>query len=330
MAILRYIPLAVIAPMLMTGCYEDFTPDVDTKPVLCLNSMITAGETIEVDVTRTWLYTDIDSWQNHDVDDAVVTVYVNGTAVDDEYRAQEGDRIRIVAESGPYGMAEAEVTVPRRIEIKPIVWNAELTERWSNTRPEWEMNADIRFNLSADITVCDRAEVADYYHYAAAVYYPGMDDDSGMLMGSRVDMYTGQLNYRAEPIFSEHTEVIDAINGSDPDGFTFFTDRQFAGSEYTLHIRYNNMGYNVRSMKYDEQLFDSGIHVVMSTVSGSFYDWENFVWHVNNGAVTDIGSTGLGDAVWGYSNVSTGAGVVAARTISVYRIDLSEFLEKSI
>lgn len=51
MAILRYI-IPILSVFLLTGCYEDFNPEIDTKPVLCLNSLITAGKPIEVDITH--------------------------------------------------------------------------------------------------------------------------------------------------------------------------------------------------------------------------------------------------------------------------------------
>ncbi len=45
MAILkRLYPLLLAA--ILSGCYETFTPDVDTTPVLCLNSLITDRKSV--------------------------------------------------------------------------------------------------------------------------------------------------------------------------------------------------------------------------------------------------------------------------------------------
>lgn len=111
MAILKYI-LLLFAATLLTGCYENFNPEVDTRPVLCLNSIITAGEPIEVKVSRTWLYNDTNAQRDHSVHDATVTILANGKIVGPDYLPAEGDRIGIVAESPTYGCASAEVIVP--------------------------------------------------------------------------------------------------------------------------------------------------------------------------------------------------------------------------
>ena len=72
-----------------------------------MNSLITAGEPIEVSVTRTWIYTDIGAERDHSVKDAKVSIYVNGELRDASYIPQEGDRIRLVAESPGFAPAEA-------------------------------------------------------------------------------------------------------------------------------------------------------------------------------------------------------------------------------
>ena len=92
MAILRYIIPVLLVPF-FSSFYEDFNPDIDTDPVLCLNSLITAGEPIEVRVTHTWRFNDEKSERNHEVADAVVTVFANEKVVGPDYPAKEGDRI---------------------------------------------------------------------------------------------------------------------------------------------------------------------------------------------------------------------------------------------
>ncbi len=57
MAILRYI-LFLLSATILTSCYEEFNPAIDTQPVLCMNALITAGEPIEVEITHTWMFND--------------------------------------------------------------------------------------------------------------------------------------------------------------------------------------------------------------------------------------------------------------------------------
>lgn len=79
----KTLPLALIIPL--AGCYEDFDPHIDSTPVLCLNSLITSGQPVDVSVSRTWLYTDTASERNHAVDDAIVTLYANGMPAGDGF-----------------------------------------------------------------------------------------------------------------------------------------------------------------------------------------------------------------------------------------------------
>jgi hypothetical protein len=58
MAILKHIKTlsALLLITLLTGCYTDFTPDIEVQNKLCLNSVITADEPIILSLTRTYRY----------------------------------------------------------------------------------------------------------------------------------------------------------------------------------------------------------------------------------------------------------------------------------
>ncbi len=68
----------------------------------------------------------------------------------------------------------------------------------------------------------------------------------------------------------------------------------------------------------------------LTTVSESYYKWAVYKWNVDEGITGDLSDIGLTESKWGYSNVSTGAGVVAAQSSAKYTIDLKEFLERTI
>lgn len=53
------------------------------------------------------------------------------------------------------------------------------------------------------------------------------------------------------------------------------------------------------------------------------------MWHRDYGSLEELGNIGLGDPIWGYSNVSTGAGVVAAQSYTTYKLSLRDFLKES-
>ncbi len=124
-------------PLFLAGCYQVFDPKIDTDPVLCLNSLITAGETIYVNISRTWVYSDLAGTEDHSVNDAELQIFVNDILVDSDYIAQEGDHIHIIAHSTKYGDAEAEVTVPYATQISTVDFTPKVTDLWMTNTPGW-------------------------------------------------------------------------------------------------------------------------------------------------------------------------------------------------
>lgn len=320
MAILKKIYLLLL-PLLLSGCYEDFIPDIDTRPVLCLNSLIVAGEPLDISVTRTWAYTDTEAAGDHSVSDAALTIFVNGESRPLDYIPREGDCIRIIADSPTYGSAEAEVTVPVCVPIESLDWDAEVFDCIEWTLPD-ETYDVYRINLKAQMAISDPAATVNYYDFTYDTF-PDTESDEDALK-----FYTGTFIYEAEPIFSEHIGVLDAISGSDSFGFTFFTDRSFSGATYTLNLRFENIACQVARSQADDALPDCGFVFHLNSVSPSYYNWCIYQWNVENGTIGDLNDIGLGDPVWAYSNVSSGAGVVAAIARASYTIPLNESLEK--
>ncbi|MDE6669785.1 MAG: DUF4249 domain-containing protein [Muribaculaceae bacterium] len=330
MAILRRI-IIMSLPVFLTGCFEDFTPDTDIKSVLCLNSLITAGEPIVVQVSHTWLFTDEDKSRDHSVRDAVVSVFVNGDPRDVAYLPQEGDHIRITAESKTYGYAEAEVTVPYAVPIEAVRWKPVLTSILSDDVEGYEMTGHFLFNIKAELDINDSAGTEDYYRFSYLSFNDRANRDNNICSAStsepEVSFDMGTFSYESEPIFSEHIGVFESVMGSSAYGFTFFTDRQFSGSEYTLHIQYTDCEYYVESQQWKPELLNCGYEFTLHTISKSYYDWANYMWQRDDGPLGDISEFGFGDPIWGYSNVSTGAGVVAAQSYLSCRIYLNDFLD---
>lgn len=335
MAVLKYI-LSIFMAVVLTGCYEDFVPKVDIKPVLCVNSLITAGKPIDVDVSRTRLYTD-ECGADCKVADAVVSVYANGTLQGDDYIPQEGDNIRIVVVSDVYGRAEAEVTVPYAVPVKSLRFDPLLLDSWTIVNPDnpgATMAGGLSFNLSVEMEVEDPAATDNYYRLSMLGFnYGGEedDDDAGSSGASDVNFSFGTFKYEAEPIFAEHIGVFESVMGNDSYGFTFFTDRQFSGKSYTLHLLFNNCSYSCSVYgSPNDEVFDCGMIFTLHTVSQSYYNWANYMWQRDEGIIGDIGDIGFGDPMWGYSNVSTGAGVVAAQAWQTYEVNLHDFVENEL
>lgn len=323
MAILKYL-ISLLTAILLTGCYEDFNPEIDTKPVLCLNSLITSGEPIEVKVSRTRMFNDRKGINSCEVSDAKVTVLVNEKIVGSDYIPNEGDKVRIVAESPTYGTAMAEVMVPYATPIGKVKFTPSVTNIWKqDDLPNYEMLADITFNLNIEMDVNDPSEKDNYYHFGYGAFGAATDGSPTLSIG--------QFEYNSEPIFKEHIGVFETIMGNDEDTyFVFFSDRQFPGKTYTLHLNYSGNVFRVNSQEYDESLLECGMTLYLTTVSDSYYNWAVYKWNADEGIIGDLSDLGFAEPKWGYSNVSTGAGVVAAQASAKYTIDLKEFIKTTL
>lgn len=333
MAILRYI-LPILAATLLTGCYEDFSPEIDTRPVLCLNSLITAGEPIEVKVSHTWMFNDEKGKSNHEVTDASITILANERIVGSDYLPREGDKIRIMAESPTYGNAMAEVTVPYATPIGKVKFTPVVTSIWKGDEDffHYEMLADIIFNLNIEMDVNDPAGVDNYYKFKYNWFSPSQHEaDDEFTDGWGTSFSIGKFEYNSEPIFKEHVGVFESVMGNGDDThFDFFTDRQFSGKTYTLHLNFTDNVCKTKAKEYDDSLIECGLNLYLTTVSQSYYNWAVYKWNADEGIIGDLSDIGLAESKWGYSNVSTGAGVVAAQSSSKHTIDLKEFLKTTL
>lgn len=320
----------VFIPLLLTACIEDFTPKIDVEPVLCMNALITAGEPINVSVTHTWLYTDENSEADHSVNDAVLTLIVNGEETSLDYIPVEGDRIRLLAESLTYGRAEAEVIVPYAPQIKSFVYDTQLISSFVEDRV-----AQMRFNIASVMEIQDRRQSDDYYQLTFNSAQNGDDpikpsDTWPWYTGPSNGLIIGSFQYDAEPIFSEHIGVFESIMGGDSFGFTFFTDRRFRGDVYPLNLQFKDCTFYMESESWADDMVDCDIIFTLHAVSKSYYDWANYVWQHNDGPLDELGQIGFAEPLSAYSNVSTNAGVVAAQTTAVITLPLRDFIESVI
>lgn len=79
-----------------------------------------------------------------------------------------------------------------------------------------------------------------------------------------------------------------------------------------------------------ESLLECGVNLYLATVSQSSYYRAVYKWNADEGILGDLSDIGLAESKWGYSNVSTGAGVVAGQSVARHTISLKEFLRTAI
>ncbi len=318
MAILRKIYPFLILPFL-TGCEEVFTPDMPHTPVLCVNSLITTGEPVEAVVSKSRLYTDTSD--KTEVKDADLRIYANGVLQLDSYIPKEGDNIRIVAESPTLGRGEADLSMPMSIKAPTATWETYDVSCWKSDNDV----VSVQFKLKVALRIED-PDGENYYKFSFNSGTQTNENSDNHDASGNYGFEISSLVYKMEPIFSEHIGIFESIMGGDADGFTFFSDRQFSGKSYTLNLQFDNCWFRYPTGEIPE----CKVNLIINSVSPSYYNWANYVWQRDNGTLSDLSDYGLGDPIWGYSNVSSGAGVVAAQSKSVCMIDLTDFILKTI
>ena len=339
MAILKKIyPLAL--PLLLTGCFEDFNPHIDTTPVLCLNSLVKAGQPIEVKISHTWLYTDETGRKDHSVADAMLEIYANGDLVDADYIPKEGDRIRIHASSLKYGEAEAEVTVPIAADITRTDFTTTTDDIWTKYTQGWGLDADIQFDIRMLMDIADRKETDDFHYLTYKTYQPETgilsdtdDDPDAMKRQGRASFnaYLSEGNFDAlDPVFYELTEPFEEIMNGGSAYTTIFSDRLFNGEPKTLTFGFSPCFFKLSGWDGDPEDLSCGWDITLYSISESYYNWLVYTDQATGIIFGDFGDIGMSEPVWGYSNVSSGAGVVAARSSTTVHIDIKDYLKKTL
>lgn len=327
-----------LTQMTLTGCYENFEPDIKSAPVLCMNSAIQADSTFEVSLTRTWRWDEgYRSWMNSEnsvdvtIKDGSVDVYINGQFKEtlrysenpDENkrnpgyfstcRPREGDKIRLTGHSPVYGDAEAEVEIPFRVDIENVEIRPVIRSQYVD-----DYNGVTHYYMGGEgfIKFSDPETATNYYTLIVdeSHWWNMGDDDTSDWSADNVDVYG--IEY-TDPLFTEHMSVFENMT-SDSYGCVMFSDRTISGRSYTLNIGLNNIDYRVRNDASDDEK-KATIKVALNSVSPSYYNYLIAAWEYDLGTNGMLADIGLADRFPGCSNVSTGAGVVAAYASSVYR-----------
>ena len=95
-----------------------------------------------------------------------------------------------------------------------------------------------------------------------------------------------------------------------------------------MNLLFVGCKYHLQTNVCDPDFFDCGKMITLHSVSKSYYDWEYYDMQIDSGILADLTNWGFNDPIWGYSNVSTGAGVVAAESSVSIIVNLKDKLEK--
>ena len=348
MAILNQIShkilLCLVFAIGLSSCFSEFTPDIDRTPVLCMNSSITAGEPLQVNLTRTWRW-DESYKKDISVTDAGIKLYVNGQYVEDlvcrenenipdktnenynqipyiyvaeKYIPASGDEIRLEAVSEKYGTASAVETIPYPVNIEKV--EAIIPKFFSST---YDTKGTIyQFDLNLLVSFTDPADIVNYYQLK--VYDPALIDYE---TGARAYFQWLRIDMSNEPLVTEHVSSFESVV-ADTWGYSFFSDRQISGKNYSFHVSVDNCNFYYNNPDGIPEYENSGLDIELQSLSQNYYNHILSVWEANDGLVGSLGSVGLGEIVPAYSNVSTNAGIVAGKAVSRIQLSIPKLMKQ--
>lgn len=351
MAILnRFIPAALIAASL-TGCMTDFEPPLNDPERICMSTLITADETFEVSLSHTWRYSRDAEWWSNDIQlsDASVEVSINGRHVEtltpraniqgrvtypSTVRPQSGDTVRLRAVCKGYDDALAEVIVPQ-----PVPWGGITPNIDPGTIYSSQLPIGMRPRLSFAATVEDNLPGEDRFTVGISILVP-----QEIATGDTVEYWNGNfgptfwysglrastIDFSREPLFSEHLSALDKALDMSSWGCTFFSDRSFSGLSYPLTLSLQDVYYQWNNPRELPELNKSDVVFTLSHITDAYYDYLVSSWNMDSGYLGSLSEAGLAPSIGYSSNVSTGAGIVAARAVVRDTIDLFPYFEPAI
>lgn len=354
-----YFSLLLILSAMLTGCYEEFDPNIASTPVLCMNSLITPGDSIKVNLSRTWRWNEVDP--KIVITDADVSLFVNdefketmvcelvtdnnddyfGAEVNDhftnsyykvhyayiaDYIPKSGDRIRIEAHDKKYGDASAEVTVPYPVEIDAVETTVHNFNFYTNKfGPDtyWmDLDMLVWFTDPADTdNFFELSSPQKHYFYSDYVGSDDSSDEDSYYEGVDINY----IDFSGEPLFTEHVSALESAI-TETSGYTIFTDRRIKGKSYPLHLKFERVSYECYNPEKNPELGKVGITVTLSHIDRNYYDHVLSVWQANDGIAGSLGSIGFGETVVAYSNVSTKAGVVTAAAPYTVKVPIRDLV----
>ena len=314
----------VLLSFVLSGCEKEINLEhMRPNPKLVLNCLAVQGDTLSVELSRTWFYAD-NKVQDIFVSDADVKLYVNDvfreslaeTTVKYEnpdfdavlykssfYMPAAGDRIRLTASRKGFKNIEAVTEVPRPCAVSDFEFEQESVR---DTSEWWD---DYYIHLSQKNTLCftlhDEPGEENYY-----LIYFRRGDAWGEKDSLRYSWFSFRPDYGSEPVFAVQNSALDQIFGYDGVGGyngLAFSDELFDGKSYRFKIPWEiSLSYTL-STDYNPYKYRCYLY----SISRSYYNYMKTMNDLyESGFVGDLAEIGFAEPVRIYSNVEGGTGIL--------------------
>ncbi len=329
--------LALLPLLVLTACNDLYIPADTNEHTLAILAKCVVGDTVFVKV-RSTISLDDKTIQSVSTDESTYPtekiypyqLLVNGMPVPHDYIVQQGDEIKVTAHDDILGSAYGSCTMPKpchnvKADFKPSLVMVDSIN-YDGSRPTIY---SVKFNGILTVEVTDSPNQHDFYSFGLDSYVDSPVLNDYELPG--FNFYSGFVDLDNEPIFGEHISEFESAFGNRSSNFGCFTDRQFSGNSYKLHIQIENATIFVYPYNIDKKgKEDVGLSINLSTISPDTYKWNCFLWYSNYSLMYEMADAGLAPYMPAFSNVSTGAGIVTAYTPTYIKISLRDLVEEQL
>lgn len=322
----QFLCVSAMCALLFASCEKvvEFDPG-ETTPYVTMVSRPICDSLVDVYLSHSRFFLD-DNNINTQIDDATVTLDINGTTVAGTYVAEQrgSGRYRINATPQPGDTLTLRATVPgyddvvmagTRVPARPQM---EIVDYVIDTSDgylqEWN-NRWYRGNYHFKLKIKIKANSPDEYYVVSIKMSQGIDyDDTSSAHWDVRERYLMETVFTVnDPLVNSQDieDVIDGYDGSFWGDEMLFTSEFFTGGEHEFTIefdRYNNYEY----FQGEEVFLDYAQYPVQITVQSLSKDLYRYMQTTSQQSDLDIL---FGEPVQVHCNIVGGIGIFGARTI---------------
>lgn len=323
--------------LLLLSCEQTINLDhLRPDPKIVLNCVIEAGEPVEANLSRTWFHTD--EKKNTSIPDAEVKLYVNDVFQEqlqfieadpkvlyDEphylsaFVPKPSDRLTLVASATGFAKVQATTQLPPKASVSDIsVLNNETLLHANDTMRVYQVMSSLQ------VTIHDDPAKKNYY----LIYAEEEDVDYwGDVHDTTYYWRSIDLDFSAEPLFTNQVSVLDRILGYDEERASWrmaFSDELINGKAYTIDLSLNPYSYRYRyeyEDGYGPTVRPAKYRIYLHTISSDYYAYLKMLQELRKSSFTDdLAEIGFSEPRRVFSNVEGGTGALGGSTPSCWEL----------
>lgn len=307
--------IALPISLLLPSCTTDFDPKLDDTPIPVINALAERDSLLVAMVSRSWLFNTLNDPAKATLPDANVQYRVDGgqwlpmtfneetARYECDHRCMAGESVEIKADTR-FGEAEGSANVPTAVPIDKVEYTVEtrIDQNSFSMGYNGEISHPLEMTLRFKVTFTDPAG-ENYYLVAGSGY---VDD----------------------PIIGENESAMDGVLNK-YHYCSFFTDRTISLQTYTLSLFESFYLWPTGDGGYGRP-WSTKSTIKLINLSKDYYLYILSLFKKYTGFQGILEDFGVAEPRSVFSNVSTGAGIIASDAVSLYELDVLPIFEKEL